>query len=91
MTVEIRIPEQDEHQAWFQACEASFSGEIREEDVERDRKMIPAERMFGAYDDGAIVATACDLPMLLSIPGGELPAAGVTRSASCRATGGAGS
>ena len=55
MTVEIRIPEQDEQQAWFRACEASFSDEIHEEDVERDRKMIPAERMFGAYDDGAIV------------------------------------
>jgi predicted acetyltransferase len=78
MAVEIRIPEQDELQAWFQACEASFSGEIRDEDVERDRKMIPAERMFGAYDDGAIVGTSCDLPMLLRIPGGELAAAGVT-------------
>ena len=78
MTVEIRVPEQDEHQAWFEACETSFSGEIRDEDVERDRKMIPAERMFGAYDDGAIVGTSADLPMLLRIPGGELAAAGVT-------------
>jgi len=78
MTVEIRIPEQEEHQRWFEACETSFSGEIREEDVERDRRMIPAERMFGAYDDGAIVGTSADLPMLLTIPGGELPAAGVT-------------
>jgi predicted acetyltransferase len=78
MAVEIRIPEQNEHQAWFQACETSFSGEIRDEDVERDRKMIPAERMFGAYDNGAIVGTSCDLPMLLRIPGGELAAAGVT-------------
>src|SRR6266550_4559880 len=78
MTVELRIPEQDEYQAWFQACETSFSGEIRDEDVERDRKMIPAERMFGAYDDGAIVGTSCDLPLLLRIPGGELAAAGVT-------------
>ncbi len=78
MAVEIRIPEQDEHQGWFVACETSFSGEIREEDVERDRKMIPVDRMFGAYDDGAIVGTSADLPMLLRIPGGELPAAGVT-------------
>ncbi|HMI99977.1 MAG TPA: GNAT family N-acetyltransferase [Gaiellaceae bacterium] len=76
--MEIRIPKQDELQAWFQACEASFADELHEEDVERDRKMIPAERMFGAYDDGAIVGTSCDLPMLLRIPGGELPAAGVT-------------
>ncbi|MEK6275467.1 MAG: GNAT family N-acetyltransferase [Actinomycetota bacterium] len=78
MTVEIRIPEPDEHQAWFQACETSFSGEVRDEDVERDRRMFPAERMFGAYDNGAIVGTAADLPMRLRIPGGELPAAGVT-------------
>jgi predicted acetyltransferase len=78
MTVEIRSPKEDEQQAWFQACETSFSGEIHEEDVERDRKMIPAERMFGAYDDGAIVGTSADLPMRLRIPGGELAAAGVT-------------
>jgi len=78
MTVEIRVPIEDEHERWFQACETSFSSEVREEDVERDRKMIPAERMFGAYEDGAIVGTAADLPMLLTIPGGELPSAGVT-------------
>ena len=78
MAIEIRIPEQEEHRRWFEACETSFSGEIRDEDVERDRKMIPADRMFGAYDDGAIVGTSADLPMLVTIPGGELPAAGVT-------------
>ena len=78
MAVEIRIPREDEQQAWFQACETSFSGEIHEEDVERDSKMIPADRMFGAYDDGAIVGTSADLPMRLRIPGGELAAAGVT-------------
>lgn len=78
MTVEIRIPKPDEHQAWFQACETSFSGEIREEDVERDLKMIPADRMLGAYDDGAIVGTSCELPMLLRVPGSELAAAGLT-------------
>jgi predicted acetyltransferase len=78
MTIEIRPPEQDELPRWFEACGTSFAEEFHAEDVERDRKMIPAERMFGAYDDGAIVGTSADLPMLLTIPGGELPAAGVT-------------
>jgi predicted acetyltransferase len=78
MTVEIRNPKEDERQAWLRACEASFSDEIHEEDVEHDRKMLPRERTFGAYDDGAIVGTSADLPMLLRIPGGELAAAGVT-------------
>jgi predicted acetyltransferase len=78
MTVEIRNPKEDEQDAWFRACEASFSDEIHEEDVARDRKMIPLDRTFGAYDDGAIVGTAADLPMPLRIPGGELAAAGVT-------------
>jgi predicted acetyltransferase len=78
VTVEIRVPEQAEHRAWFRACETSFSGELREEEVERDRRMIPAERMLGAYDDGAIVGTSCELPLLLRIPGGELAAGGVT-------------
>jgi predicted acetyltransferase len=78
MTVEIRNPKQDEQQAWLRACEASFADEIHEEDFERDRRMIPVERMLGAYDDGAVVGTSADLPMLLRIPGGELAASGVT-------------
>jgi hypothetical protein len=83
MTVEIRNPEENERQAWFQACETSFSGEIHEEDVERDRRMIPAERMLGAYDDGAIVGTSANLPMLLRIPSScpTTPAPGRSRRA----------
>jgi predicted acetyltransferase len=78
VTVEIRIPEPEDHRRWYEACETSFAGEIREEDLERDRKMIPAERMFAAYENDAIVGTAADFPMLLTVPGGELSAAGVT-------------
>ena len=78
MDVEVRaIPEEDRRR-WFEVVNAAFSGELREDEFEADSKIIPPERMLGAYADGALAGTAADIPLTLTIPGGELPAAGVT-------------
>lgn len=78
MDIDARVVAEDERQRWFEVCNMAFSGELREEEVEKDSKLLPAERMLGAYADGALVGTAADFPLPLTIPGGELPAAGVT-------------
>jgi predicted acetyltransferase len=78
MDIEVRVVPEDERQRWFEVCNIAFSGEVREEEVEKDSKVLPAERMLGAYADDALVGTAADFPLPLTIPGGELPAAGVT-------------
>jgi predicted acetyltransferase len=78
MEIDVRVPAEDERHRWFEVCNIAFSGELREEEVEKDMKLLPAERMLGAYSDGSLVGTAADFPLALTIPGGELPAAGVT-------------
>ena len=57
---------------------AAFSDELHAEDVEADAKLLPVERRYGAYADGSLVGTAADFALTVSIPGGELAAAGVT-------------
>jgi predicted acetyltransferase len=78
MAIEARPTPEDKRRRWFEVCNMAFSGEFREEEFETDSKLLPAERMLGAYADGALVGTAADFPFRLTIPGGELPAAGVT-------------
>jgi predicted acetyltransferase len=78
MQIEVRVTTEDERRRWFEVCNIAFSGELRDEEVETDSKLMPLERMLGAYADGALVGTAADFPFTLTIPGGELPAAGVT-------------
>lgn len=57
---------------------ASFGDVPHEDDYERHGKMLRRDRFYAAYDNGAPVATAADLPFRLTVPGGELAAGGVT-------------
>jgi predicted acetyltransferase len=79
MTIEIRPPAEDELRAAMLAAEVAFgSGVVEDEDWERERKALPASRALAAYDKGKPVALAGAYKFDLSIPGGELPCAGVT-------------
>ena len=78
MEIDVRVPEEPERERWFDVCGIAFSGEVRPDDRERDTKLLPRDRMLAAYVDGELVGTAGDFPLALTIPGGELPVAGVT-------------
>lgn len=79
MPIEIRPPAEDELRAAMTAAEVAFgSGIVEDEDWERERKALPASRAHAAYDDGKPVALAGAYAFDLTIPGGELPCAGVT-------------
>ncbi|HYZ19872.1 MAG TPA: GNAT family N-acetyltransferase [Gaiellaceae bacterium] len=78
MDIDVRVSPQEDHRRWFEVCNTAFSGELREEEVEVDLQIVPHDRLLGAYADGALVGTAADFPFPLTIPGGELLAAGVT-------------
>ena len=79
MSVEIRPPAEDELRAAMLAAEIAFgSGVVEDEDWERERKALPASRALAAYDGDKPVALAGAYKFDLSIPGGELPCAGVT-------------
>jgi predicted acetyltransferase len=79
MTIEIRTPRgDDELRAGMQAAETAFGEELTDEDWARESKSMPAPRALVAFDDGRAVGLAGAYPFELTIPGGQLPTAGVT-------------
>ena len=78
MAVEIRNPSEDELRAAMRAGEAAFGEEQHEGEFERFSKMLPCDRWFAAYDGDRPVGTTTSFPFQLTVPGGELAAAGVT-------------
>lgn len=67
-----------EYRAAMAAIGHYFGWVPSEEDAERFGKLLPAERLHAVLDDGEIVAAAGAFPFSLTVPGGELPCAGVT-------------
>src|SRR5688500_18825448 len=78
MSIEIRAPAADELRAAMDAAEIAFGSEVTDEDWEREQKILPPERALVAYDAGRPVGLSAAYAFALSIPGGELPCAGVT-------------
>ena len=78
MAIEIRPPAQDELRAAMEAAEGAFGSELEEHDWEREQKILPSTRTLAAFDDDKPVGLAGAYAFDLSIPGGELPCAGVT-------------
>ena len=79
MAIEIRPPAEDELRAAMVAAETAFgTGAIEDDDWERERRALPAARAHAAFDAGKPVALAGAYTFDLTIPGGELPCAGVT-------------
>ena len=78
MTVEIRNPSVEEFRDAALAVYTAFGDELNDSDLERERKVMPLDRFIAAYDDGRPVGAAAAYPFEITIPGGTLPAAGVT-------------
>jgi predicted acetyltransferase len=58
--------------------EQAFGELGNEEDFAREHKLMPKDRTLVAFDGEYAVGAAASYPFKLTIPGGELPAAGVT-------------
>lgn len=78
MTIEIRPPAEDELRAAMEAAESAFGAELEDEDWEREQKFLPVSRALAAFDGGKPVGLAGAYAFDLTIPGGQLPCAGVT-------------
>ena len=76
MAIEIRRP--DDVRRFLETGSTAFQVELRSEDAERDERILEPGRMFAAYDGDLLVGTAADIALTLTVPGAELPAAGVT-------------
>jgi predicted acetyltransferase len=76
--IEIRQPAPEEVRRFLETGATAFQEALRPEDAERDERVLDLERLYAAYESDALVGTAADFGLTLTVPGGELPAAGVT-------------
>jgi predicted acetyltransferase len=76
--VEIRRLASESFDDFGRTFTTAFGHAVSPEDLTRFREFVDIDRNLGAYDDGHLVGTAAALRFALSVPGGELPAAGVT-------------
>jgi predicted acetyltransferase len=64
--------------AFLRPINVAFGHAVREDAVERFGSLIEPARMHSAFEDGAVVGSAGAFTYELTVPGGRVPAAGVT-------------
>jgi predicted acetyltransferase len=77
MGTEVRLLSGD-LRAFYEAGETAFGAHLRDEDWAVIEPLAEADRAFAAYDGERIVGTAGTFSFELTVPGGMVPAAGVT-------------
>ncbi|HEX2766122.1 MAG TPA: GNAT family N-acetyltransferase [Candidatus Limnocylindria bacterium] len=77
MAVDVR-PFDTDARAFFEAGELAFAERPRDEDFEAFEALFEPDRAIAAYDGDRIVGTAGAFGYALTVPGGVLPASGVT-------------
>jgi len=78
MEIEIRTIAEEEYDSYFGMLETSFGGHARPEDIERERRVVEIGRCLGAFDGPELVGGASAASFLMTVPGAEIRAAGVT-------------
>jgi predicted acetyltransferase len=79
MAIRVRVTRnQEEYAAALGVIGHYFGGGWTPEEKEEWVRILPHERMHAAFDGDAIVGGAGVFPFELTIPGGQLPCAGVT-------------
>ena len=78
MTIAIRPPTRDELGVFLRTVTASFHQDATDEGIERNSALVEPERLLMAWDDDRPVGVTGAFRFDLTIPGAELPAAGVT-------------
>ena len=78
MALEYRSPTDDELRAVLRTTHTAFGEEVRDDEVERLRKVLPLDRVLAAWDVERPVGVTASYPFELTVPGGQARAAGVT-------------
>jgi predicted acetyltransferase len=76
-SVEIRTCEPEQLSDALAPIWHYFGSIPKDEDVEQLSTILPAERVYGAFDDGRIVGGAGSYLFGTTVPGGRVPTAGV--------------
>jgi predicted acetyltransferase len=77
MEIEVRAFD-GEPRAFFEAGELAFGERPRDDDLERWTTLFESDRAIAAFDADRVVGTAGIFSFEFTVPGGVLPAAGVT-------------
>lgn len=78
MTIEIRPPITEGHKRFFDTISACFGEPSTEERAQKTAKILPLERTLAAFDGDEMVGVTAAFEFDVTVPGGQLPAAGVT-------------
>jgi predicted acetyltransferase len=78
MDIELRSVSRADLKDFLATCEAAFGFDVKDEMVERIARILRPERTIAAFDGETMVGTAADFEFMLTVPGGKVPAAGVT-------------
>jgi predicted acetyltransferase len=78
MPIEIRTAKASESKEFFKALASAFSSDWIVEEDERFADLIEQDRMIVAVDGATIVGATATYTFNLSVPGGDVPAGGVT-------------
>lgn len=77
MSVEIR-PYRGSPREYLDAVQVAFGDRFVDDDLDVIEPLLELERNLAAYDGDRVVGTATAFSFSVTVPGGELPAAGVT-------------
>jgi predicted acetyltransferase len=78
MDLQLRSVSRAELKYFLATCEAAFGYDAKDDFVERVGRVLPPERTVAAFDGESMVGTAADWEFTFTVPGGKVPAAGVT-------------
>ena len=77
--ITARTVTEDEMDEWFRIESAAFGTFPDPTLVELERRLVPLDRVIGAFDGSALVGAAASYAMDMTVPGGgTIPVAGVT-------------
>ena len=76
--MEIRRCTKDELRPFFATVESVFGFQPSEEDYKALERILDMDRTLGAFDDDVMVGGGAAFSFSLTVPGGEVPTAGVT-------------
>jgi predicted acetyltransferase len=79
VALQVRTVPANGQRDWFEAIWTSFGEDLDEDSIERNLRVMEAERMFGIYDGAQVVGGGATFSYEMTVPGpGTLPVGGIT-------------
>jgi ribosomal protein S18 acetylase RimI-like enzyme len=76
--ITLRSPAPDEMRAFFGPIADAFSEDMSEPEFDTERRLLEPERCVSAFDGDRRVGSSAAYSFRLTVPGGEVGAAGIT-------------